>query len=139
VVQHHHKMSLTPCLTPGETVKLMTVGQYRGQSWRARHAHPTMETSIVAQDGGWRTRRQRRTKNSSRVVRHGRYGLIFFSRADGRLRGTAQPETLAELTALMDNFSTGHPLGEDARCLQKNPHDGACARFWPPDPPGDSL
>ena len=32
VVQHHHKMSLTPCLTPGETVKLMTVGQYQGQS-----------------------------------------------------------------------------------------------------------
>src|SRR6266545_6192575 len=32
VVQHHHKMSLTPCLTPGETVNVMTVAQYQTQS-----------------------------------------------------------------------------------------------------------
>ncbi|HEU5102398.1 MAG TPA: hypothetical protein VFU22_25420 [Roseiflexaceae bacterium] len=32
VVQHHHKMSLTPCLTPGETVKLMTVAEYQAKS-----------------------------------------------------------------------------------------------------------
>lgn len=29
VVQHHHKMSLTPCLTPGETVNVMTIAQYQ--------------------------------------------------------------------------------------------------------------
>lgn len=32
VVQHHHKMSLTPCLTPGETVKLMTIAEYQATS-----------------------------------------------------------------------------------------------------------
>jgi hypothetical protein len=32
MVQHHHKMSLTPCLTPGETVNVMTVAQYKAQS-----------------------------------------------------------------------------------------------------------
>jgi len=32
VVQHHHKMSLTPCLTPGETVKLLTVAEYQAKS-----------------------------------------------------------------------------------------------------------
>ena len=32
VVQHHHKMSLTPCLTPDETVNVMTVAQYKAQS-----------------------------------------------------------------------------------------------------------
>ena len=32
VVQHHHKMSLTPCLTPGETVNVMTAAQYQAQS-----------------------------------------------------------------------------------------------------------
>ena len=32
VVQHHHKMSLTPCLTPGETVKVMTIAEYRAKS-----------------------------------------------------------------------------------------------------------
>jgi hypothetical protein len=32
VVQHHHKMSLTPCLTPGETVNVMTVAKYQAQS-----------------------------------------------------------------------------------------------------------
>lgn len=28
VVQHHHAMAKTPCLTPGETVAVMTVAQY---------------------------------------------------------------------------------------------------------------
>jgi hypothetical protein len=32
VVQHHHKMSLTPCLTPGETVKLMSIAEYQAKS-----------------------------------------------------------------------------------------------------------
>ncbi len=32
VVQHLHKMSLTPCLTPGETVNVMTGAQYQAQS-----------------------------------------------------------------------------------------------------------
>ena len=32
VVQHHHKMSLTPCLTPGETVNVMTIAEYQAQS-----------------------------------------------------------------------------------------------------------
>jgi hypothetical protein len=31
-VQHHHKMSLTSCLTPGETVSMMTVAQYQARS-----------------------------------------------------------------------------------------------------------
>jgi hypothetical protein len=31
-VQHHHKMSLTPCLTPGETVNVMTIAEYQAQS-----------------------------------------------------------------------------------------------------------
>jgi len=31
-VQHHHKMSTTPCLTPGETVSVMTAAQYQAQS-----------------------------------------------------------------------------------------------------------
>ena len=35
---------------------------------------------------------------------HGRYYLTSFSQADGRLRSSAQRETLAELTAEMDNF-----------------------------------
>lgn len=35
---------------------------------------------------------------------HGRYYLLFFSQADGRLRSAAQREALAELTAEMDNF-----------------------------------
>ncbi|HEX6268912.1 MAG TPA: tetratricopeptide repeat protein, partial [Anaerolineales bacterium] len=35
---------------------------------------------------------------------HGRYYLTFFGQADGRLRSSAQRETLAELTAEMDNF-----------------------------------
>jgi predicted ATPase/transcriptional regulator with XRE-family HTH domain len=36
--------------------------------------------------------------------RHGQYYLRFFSQADGRLRSSAQPEALAELTIEMDNF-----------------------------------
>jgi hypothetical protein len=32
VVQHHHKMSLTPCLTPSETVNVMTAAEYQAQS-----------------------------------------------------------------------------------------------------------
>ncbi len=39
-------------------------------------------------------------------ARHGRYYLTYFSQADERLRGSAQQETLAELTAEMDNFRT---------------------------------
>jgi len=37
-------------------------------------------------------------------ARHGSYYLTFFSRADGRLRSSAQREALAELTAEIDNF-----------------------------------
>lgn len=29
-VQHHHQMHLVPCLTPGETVKLMPLAAYQG-------------------------------------------------------------------------------------------------------------
>ena len=43
-------------------------------------------------------------------ARHGRYYLTFFGRADGRLRSSAQRETLAELTAEMDNFRP-HGIG----------------------------
>src|SRR5204862_106591 len=37
-------------------------------------------------------------------ARHGRYYLTYFCQADARLRSSAQRETLAELTAEMDNF-----------------------------------
>ena len=37
-------------------------------------------------------------------ARHGSYYLTFFAQADERLRGSAQRETLAELTGEMDNF-----------------------------------
>jgi len=37
-------------------------------------------------------------------ARHAGYYLTFFSQADGRLRSSAQRETLTELTAEMDNF-----------------------------------
>jgi len=30
MVQHHHVMSTTPCLTPGETVRVLTLDQYHG-------------------------------------------------------------------------------------------------------------
>ena len=39
-------------------------------------------------------------------VRHGSYYLSYFRRADARLRSSAQRETLAELTAEMDNLRT---------------------------------
>jgi predicted ATPase/transcriptional regulator with XRE-family HTH domain len=39
-------------------------------------------------------------------VRHGSYYLTYFGQADARLRSSAQRETLAELTAEMDNFRT---------------------------------
>ena len=32
VVQHHHAMAKTPCLTPGETVNVLTVAQFSAQS-----------------------------------------------------------------------------------------------------------
>lgn len=32
VVQHHHKMSTTPCLTPGETVNLIGLAEHQAQS-----------------------------------------------------------------------------------------------------------
>jgi len=41
---------------------------------------------------------------SATRARHGRYYLAYFSQADGRLRSSAQQETLAELTTEMDNF-----------------------------------
>jgi hypothetical protein len=31
-VQHHHAMSTTPCLSPGETVKLLTLAQYQREN-----------------------------------------------------------------------------------------------------------
>jgi len=37
-------------------------------------------------------------------ARHSSYYLVYFGQADGRLRSSAQRETLAELTAEMDNF-----------------------------------
>jgi predicted ATPase/transcriptional regulator with XRE-family HTH domain len=40
-------------------------------------------------------------------ARHGNYYLTFFSQADGHLRGSAQCETLDELTVEMDNFRVG--------------------------------
>lgn len=39
-------------------------------------------------------------------ARHGSHYLTYFSQADGRLRSLTQRETLAELTAEMDNFRT---------------------------------
>jgi predicted ATPase/DNA-binding XRE family transcriptional regulator len=39
-------------------------------------------------------------------VRHGSYYLTYFGRADARLRSSVQRETLAELTAEIDNFRT---------------------------------
>jgi predicted ATPase/transcriptional regulator with XRE-family HTH domain len=41
---------------------------------------------------------------SETQARHGHFYLLFFAQADGRLRGYAQTEVLAELTAEMDNF-----------------------------------
>jgi len=45
-------------------------------------------------------------EQGSTQARHGRYYLTYFNQADERLRSSAQRETLAELTAEMDNFRT---------------------------------
>src|SRR5512135_1763447 len=47
---------------------------------------------------------ERPEEQTATQARHGGYYLTFFSQADGRLRSSAQRETLAELTAEMDNF-----------------------------------
>jgi predicted ATPase/transcriptional regulator with XRE-family HTH domain len=47
---------------------------------------------------------ERLEEQAATQARHGSYYLTFFSQADGRLRSYAQRETLAELTAEMDNF-----------------------------------
>jgi predicted ATPase/transcriptional regulator with XRE-family HTH domain len=47
---------------------------------------------------------ERRDEQTATQARHSSYFLIFFSRADGRLRSSAQRDALAELTAEMDNF-----------------------------------
>jgi predicted ATPase/DNA-binding XRE family transcriptional regulator len=46
----------------------------------------------------------RPAEESATQARHGKYYLTYFSQADRRLRSSAQRETLAELTAEMDNF-----------------------------------
>ncbi len=50
---------------------------------------------------------ERPDEQTTTQARHGTYYLTFFSQADGRLRSSAQSETLAELTAEMDNFRSG--------------------------------
>ena len=47
---------------------------------------------------------ERPEEQTATQARHGSYYLTYFSQADGRLRSSAQRETLAELTAEMDNF-----------------------------------
>ena len=47
---------------------------------------------------------ERPEEQTATQARHGSYYLTFFGQADGRLRSSAQRETLAELTAEMDNF-----------------------------------
>jgi tetratricopeptide (TPR) repeat protein len=47
---------------------------------------------------------ERPDEQTATRARHGSYYLTFFGQADGRLRSSAQRETLAELTAEMDNF-----------------------------------
>jgi tetratricopeptide (TPR) repeat protein len=47
---------------------------------------------------------QRPEEQAATQARHGRYYMMFFSQADGRLKSSAQREALAELTAEMDNF-----------------------------------
>jgi tetratricopeptide (TPR) repeat protein len=47
---------------------------------------------------------ERPDEQTATQARHGRYYLTFFGQADGRLRSSAQRETLAELTAEMGNF-----------------------------------
>ncbi len=43
-------------------------------------------------------------EQSATQARHGKYYLTYFGQADGRLRSSAQRETLAELTTELDNF-----------------------------------
>jgi tetratricopeptide (TPR) repeat protein len=47
---------------------------------------------------------ERPEEQNATQARHSRHYLTHFSQADGRLRSSAQRETLAELTAEMDNF-----------------------------------
>jgi predicted ATPase/transcriptional regulator with XRE-family HTH domain len=47
---------------------------------------------------------ERPEEQSATQARHSRYYLSYFSQADARLRSSAQRETLAELTAEMDDF-----------------------------------
>ncbi len=47
---------------------------------------------------------ERPEEQSATQARHGRYYLTYFSQADRRLRSSAQRETLAELTAEIDDF-----------------------------------
>ncbi len=47
---------------------------------------------------------ERAEEQTATRARHGNYYLAYFSQADGRLRSSAQRETLAELTTEMDNF-----------------------------------
>ena len=47
---------------------------------------------------------ERPEEQTATQARHGSYYLTYFGQADGRLRSSAQRETLAELTAEMDNF-----------------------------------
>jgi tetratricopeptide (TPR) repeat protein len=47
---------------------------------------------------------ERPKEQAATRARHGSYYLTFFGQADGRLRSSTQRETLAELTAEMDNF-----------------------------------
>ncbi|CAG0935831.1 Putative HTH-type transcriptional regulator [Thermoflexales bacterium] len=47
---------------------------------------------------------ERPAEQATTQARHGHYYLEFFSQADGRLRSSAQRETLAELTAELENF-----------------------------------
>jgi tetratricopeptide (TPR) repeat protein len=47
---------------------------------------------------------ERPKEQAATRARHGSYYLTLFGQADGRLRSSTQRETLAELTAEMDNF-----------------------------------
>ena len=49
---------------------------------------------------------ERPDEQAATQARHGSYYLTFFAEADGRLRSSVQRETLAELTAEMDNLRT---------------------------------
>jgi len=47
---------------------------------------------------------ERLQEQTATQARHSRYYLTYFGQADGRLRSSAQRETLAELTTEIDNF-----------------------------------